>query len=261
MKPPIVSAVLALSVLFAPMAESATFPRAGSGDSRLRYATYDPEAVYELRGEIGRALFIRFAEGEEMERFYSGDSAAWEVVKHQNYIGIKPTAITPDTNLVVITSLDRVYTFDLELGTPLMYGIRFDYPRSEAQAREEARVKTELDAALDPYQQTRKNYQYSGRGANAIAPREIFDSGTHTFLRFAEGMTFPAAFAIGPDGGETLTNGTVRGNWLILPKVGWAWRLRYGSAVLCVRNDHYSPSQQDNPGETANRNVWRMTND
>jgi type IV secretion system protein VirB9 len=97
-----------------------------------------------LQGAIGRALFIQFAEGEEMARFYSGDSQAWEVGKHANLVALKPTAQVPDTNLIISTSVDggagRVYTFDLALNERApMYGIRFSYPGERRRALERAR--------------------------------------------------------------------------------------------------------------------------
>ena len=249
---------LLLLLLGIQTAHGAAFPDPSRVDRRLRYTAYDPDQVYVLQGAIGRALFVQFADGEEMDRFYSGDSGAWEVAKHANWIGIKPTAEIPDTNLIVITSAGRVYTFDLALnpGAP-MYGIRFRYPGEERAKARAAAARQQLDASLDPNAQRRRNYAYSGAGATAIQPAEIFDNGSHTFLRFPEHRSFPAVFAIGPDGRETLTNPTVRTNWMILPRVAREWRLRDGRAVLCVRNERFAPAATDNPGETTSRAVER----
>ena len=211
-----------------------------------------------LQAAIGRALFIEFAEDEEMEKFYTGDSAAWEVGKHANLVAIKPTAQTPDTNLIISTSAGRVYTFDLGLNERApMYGVRFSYPNEERRAHESAHAKRELAASLNPDAQRRRNYRYAGAGSRAVQPAQIFDNGSHTFMRFPENMTFPSVFAIDPDGGETLVNKAVRDNWLILPQVGRQWRLRHGKAVLCVRNDAYARSGIDNPGETTHRGIER----
>jgi type IV secretion system protein VirB9 len=247
---------LALLVPAAGLAE--TVPEASRVDKRLRYTSYHPDQVYVLQAAIGRALFIEFGDGEQMEKFYTGDSAAWEVGKHANLVAIKPTAQTPDTNLIISTSAGRVYTFDLGLNerSP-MYGIRFSYPSEERRAHESERAKRELAASLDPGTQTVRNYRYAGAGSRAVQPAEIFDNGSHTFMRFPENMTFPSVFAIDPDGGETLVNKTVRDNWLILPRVGRQWRLRHGKAVLCVRNDDYARSGIDNPGETTHRGIER----
>ena len=240
-------------------ADAAAYPEPSRVDQRLRYTSYHPDQVYVLHAQIGRALYVQFADGEEMERYYTGDSGAWEVGKHGNLMALKPTAEIADTNLIVSTSAGRVYTFDLSLSNPPMYGIRFAYPEEARGRAEAARAKQELDASLDPYAQTSRNYRYAGTGSESVEPAEVFDNGTHTFMRFPENMTFPAVFAVGPDGQETLVNRTVRDNWLILPQVGRTWRLRYGKAVLCVRNDAYAPSAVDNPGETTSPIIERAS--
>ena len=249
---------VALVLLLPAAGIAATHPKASRVDTRLRYTSYHPDQVYVLQGAIGRALFIQFSEGEEMERFYTGDSSAWEVGKHENLVAIKPTAETPDTNLIISTTAGRVYTFDLGLNERApMYGIRFSYPNEDRRVKETARAKRELSVSLDPNGQTRRNYRYAGAGSAEVQPAEIFDNGSHTFMRFPENMTFPSVFAIDPDGGETLVNKTVRGNWLILPQVGRQWRLRHGKAVMCVRNDAFAPSGVDNPDETTRRGIER----
>ena len=252
------AAVLLLALLVPAIASAATVPKASRVDGRLRYTSYDPDQVYVLHAAIGRALFIQFAEGEEMERYYTGDSKAWEVAKSANLVAIKPTAETPDTNLILTTTAGRVYTFDLGLDARSpMYGIRFSYPDEERKHGESERLRAELDKALDPNTQVQRNYRYAGAGSPEVQPAEVFDNGTHTFMRFPENQTFPAVFAVAPDGAETLVNKTVRGNWVILARVGKQWRLRHGKAVMCIRNDAFAPSTRDNPGETANPVIER----
>ena len=249
---------LALVLLVPATASAAVQPTASRVDGRLRYTSYDPDQVYVLHAAIGRALFIQFADGEEMEKFYTGDSQAWEVGKHANLVAIKPTAATPDTNLILTTTAGRVYTFDLTLNERApMYGIRFSYPKEERKRSDSARARRELAGSIDPNAQVQRNYRYAGAGAREVQPAEIFDNGSHTFMRFPENQTFPSVFAVGPDGGEALVNKTVRGNWLILARVGHAWRLRDGQAVMCIRNDAFAPNGNDNPGETTSPAIER----
>ncbi len=252
------SLALTLALLIPAAVSAVVYPASSRVDGRLRYTSYDPDQVYVLHAAIGRALFIQFADGEEMEKFYTGDSAAWEVGKHANLVAIKPTAATPDTNLILTTTAGRVYTFDLALNDRApMYGIRFSYPNEERKRSNNARLRQELADSIDPNAQVQRNVRYAGAGSKDVQPSEVFDNGTHTFMRFPENQTFPSVFAVGPDGGETLVNKTVRGNWLILARVGRAWRLRHGRAVLCVRNDAYAPNGTDNPGETTSPSIHR----
>jgi len=253
----ILAAPLLIALLLPATGLAATYPKPSEVDKRLRYTSYDPDQVYILKAAIGRACFIQFAEGEEMERYYTGDSEAWEVGKHANLVALKPTAASPNTNLIIATTAGRVYTFDLSLSKRApMYGIRFSYPEEERRRGETERAKRELAASLDPERQTWRNYRYAGAGSPALQPVEIFDNGSHTFMKFAEHQTFPAIFAVGADG-ETLVNRTVRGNWLIVPRVGREWRLRDGREVLCVRNDAFAPDGRDNPAETTDPSITR----
>ena len=253
----VAAALLIVSLLLPATGLAATYPKPSDVDRRLRYTSYDPDQVYNLKAAIGRACFIQFADGEEMESYYTGDSAAWEVGKHANLVAIKPTAATPDTNLIIMTTADRIYTFDLSLSKRApMYGIRFAYPEEERKRAETERAKRELAASLDPERQNLRNYRYAGAGSPALQPVEIFDNGSHTFMKFAEHQTFPAIFAVGADG-ETLVNKSVRGNWLIVPRVGREWRLRDGREVLCVRNDAFAPDGRDNPAETTDPAITR----
>jgi len=250
--------VLAWVLLVPATVSAAVLPTASRVDGRLRYTNYNPDQVYVLHAAIGRALFIQFADGEEMEKFYTGDSQAWDVGKHANLVAIKPTAATPDTNLILTTTAGRVYTFDLTLNERApMYGIRFSYPNEERKRGKSARVRQDLAGSIDPNAQVQRNYRYAGAGGREVQPSEIFDNGSHTFMRFPENQTFPSVFAVGPDGGETLVNKTVRGNWLILARVGHEWRLRDGQAVMCIRNDAFAPNGNDNPGETTSPAIER----
>jgi type IV secretion system protein VirB9 len=137
---------MGLALLLPAPGSAATYPQPSGVDRRLRYTTYHPDQVYVVQAAVGRALFIQFAQGEEMERFYTGDSEAWEVGKHANLVAIKPTVETPDTNLIIFTTAGRVYTFELSLNERApVYGLRFAYPNEEHQADETRRAKERLD--------------------------------------------------------------------------------------------------------------------
>lgn len=249
----------AMLVLVTSNAVAVTEPSPSRGDPRLRYTTYNADEVYRLRAAIGRALFVQFAEGEEMEKWYSGDSKAWDVAKHGNVIAMKPTAEEPGTNIIVVTSAGRIYTFDVELGDPAVYGIRFRYPDQEAARAKAKGMQQVLESALDPDQQVRRNYRYAATGSQELRPVLTFDNGRYTYMKFGENQGWPSVFAVAVDGQESLVNRTVRGNWLIIPRVGKLWRLRSGTAVLCIRNDYFSPEPSDNPSETNTPAIDRRT--
>lgn len=249
--------LIALAITAPITAFAEVYPTASRVDSRLRYTTYNPDQVYRLDATVLRACFIEFAKGEQMEKYYTGDSEAWEVGKHANLVAIKPKRETSETNLIITTNRGRVYVFELAVTKRApMYGIRFSYPNEERKQSRKKQLKKALDQSLDPERQGNRNYAYAGSGDAGIQPLEIFDNGSHTFMRFAENQRFPAIFATGL-GGERLVNATVRDNWLILAQVENQWRLRDGPAVLCIRNDGGKRSLRDNPGETTHPGIVR----
>ncbi|MGB5830891.1 MAG: TrbG/VirB9 family P-type conjugative transfer protein, partial [Thiohalocapsa sp.] len=176
---------MALLVGMPAIAVGETQPKASRVDSRLRYTSYHPDQVYRLNAAIGRACFIQFAEGEQMEKYYTGDSEAWEVGKHGNLVAIKPKADTPETNLIISTNRARVYVFELALDARApMYGIRFSYPNEARKQAKTKLLKAALAESIDPDRQGNRNYQYAGSGDTSIEPEEVFDNGSHTFMRF-----------------------------------------------------------------------------
>jgi type IV secretion system protein VirB9 len=233
------------------------YPSASRVDPRLRYTTYNPDQVYRLNATVLHACFIELAKGEQMEKYYTGDSEAWEVGKHANLVAIKPKTEKSETNLIISTNRGRVYVFELSVAKHApMYGIRFSYPTEERKQARKKQLEKALTDSLDPARQGNRNYAYAGSGDTGIQPLEIFDNGSHTFMRFAESQRFPAVFAAGL-AGERLVNPTVRENWLILARVERQWRLRDGPAVLCIRNDGARRYLRDNPGETTHGGILR----
>ena len=134
--------------------------------------------------------------------------------------------------------------------------MRFVYPAHEQIEREAADAKDLLDASLDPQLQDNQNLSYLAAGDAGLRPVTLFDNGRYTFIKFSESGDWPAIFHVQGDQ-ETLVNPTVRGNWLILPRVAPFWRLRLGEQVLCIKNEDYQPSAQDNETHTVTDKIQR----
>ena len=164
-------------VCWSGLGQAVTEPTASRVDPRLRYTTYNQDEVYRVRAQVGRAFFVEFAPGEEMEKWYSGDSKAWDVAKHGNVVAFKPTAEDAATNIIIVTSVGRTYVLDVEMAVPVMYGVRFAYPADDAAKAKAKGIQQTLDAALDPERQTRRNYRYVGAGSAELRPAVIFDNG------------------------------------------------------------------------------------
>ncbi len=237
-------------------------PARGHLDARLRNVAYNQDQVFLLSATVGYATYIQFAPGEQMDSHWTGDNG-WDIQSFKNLAVIKPIAVDPVTNLIITTTFGRLYNLDLKMVPERRgyYGVRFSYPAEDNAKALLAAQKDALAASMDPERQAHRNLAYTASGSRLIQPTAAFDNGRYTFLHFAENNNWPAVFRLVPSGDamqETLVNPSVKGNWLILPRVGRAWRLRQGGEVLCIRNEAFNPSGANNPSETASPTTWRV---
>jgi type IV secretion system protein VirB9 len=236
-------------------------PRPGAADPRIKTIDYDPLQVVRLVGAFRTATQILFADGETIQHVALGDTTGWEVVAERSILFAKPTAVRAPTNLIVTTAtatgVIRNYTFELATrGGPTgraspntFFVVRFRYPVDEkaqlskvlsadAQALERRIVDLKLERGV---LEGPRNLAWALQGSAAIAPSEVSDNGRFTVLRFPGAQPVPAAYAVTPDGQESLVPFDVRGEFLVLHQVGAQFRLRRGREVLCLLNRAFRP--------------------
>jgi type IV secretion system protein VirB9 len=90
-----------------------------------------------------------------------------------------------------------------------------------------------------------RNTAYSFTGMPTNVPMRAFDDGHSTWLHWAEGVTAPAIYALGPNRSETLLNYTIKGDYMVVDGVSPAFVLRSGKAVTVLYNDAYQPPKLD----------------
>lgn len=254
--------------LAAAAAHAEVQPTPGAADSRVRTVIYRSEDVVEIIGHVGYATTIFFEAGEQVNSVALGDDI-WHVVPEGDRISIKPRSNAQvdsdrlsseaDTNMTVFTDR-RTYFFDLKASTQhdperLTYAVLFRYPRSPAEAADRQRaagarrLSTGAERTLGDAQATATSHgvappsgrdrqgrywSYTWQGAVALRPLNVFDDGRFIYLRFRAGVPLPAVFFAEADGQETIANFHVRGEWIILHRVGSKVILRDGSLVTCV---------------------------
>ncbi len=238
---------------------------AGAPDPRIRDVPYDPDAVVAIAGHVGYATTVFFHPEETVQSVAIGDDA-WHVAPELNRISIKPRGDDPwpgvrpaasesDTNMTVWTDR-RVYFFELRAVRPpaaetRTFALRFRYPPgpdragAEAARRREAAGRAALRTgaanavprsaglATVPRQGAR-NWNYSWSGHAALRPAAAFDDGQFTYLQFPAGVPLPAVYVGEEDGGESIANLHVRGEWVVIHRVASKLVLRDGRLVACV---------------------------
>lgn len=204
MRPHIVAALSAFSLLSAAPATAQTDRRSGSGDPRLQTVSYDPDQIVQLQGTPGFQLTIQLGSDEQIQNVSIGDSTMWQVNANKagNFLFLKPSQAGPPTNMTVITNV-RIYNFELTaLAFPtsnMAYNLQFKYPS----------MPQESAAAKIPSIR-RENSRYRIGGNRSIRPSAVSDDGTHVYLSWAPDRAIPAIFQIGDNGEERLVNGAMR---------------------------------------------------
>jgi type IV secretion system protein VirB9 len=237
-------AVCTLLYSIAPMAESV--PVKGIVDSRVRFAAYDGDEVYRLRGFVGYQIDLEFEAGETFTGLGAGDLEGLSFVGQDNHLFLKPKAAKVATNLTVLTSR-RHYQFDYialsqrpAADDPgVIYALRFTYPPPPAQSAADAAAKR-LDSQLESASTKRPhNIDYWYCGKPTLRPVAASDDGVHTRLRFAANSDLPAIFIRNDDGSESLLNFSMDAGDVIVHRVAKRFILRRGKLTGCIVNQGF----------------------
>ncbi len=118
-----------------------TVPTRGAADSRIRYALYNGDQVYRVRGFVGYQIDLEFEPGESFVGLGAGDIEGLSYFGKDNHLFLKPKAAKVATNLTVLTNRRRYqidYTAAAQRPEPedpdVMFALRFTYPANPARA-------------------------------------------------------------------------------------------------------------------------------
>ena len=118
-----------------------TLARAGPADSRLRTVPFEKDNVVTIWGTRGVSTIIVLGEDEKIATVALGDTIGWQAVPDQSkqFLFIKPLEPDAVTNMTVVTTRKRIYSFILRTSSGhdrrVVFKVRFTYPDEEADAR------------------------------------------------------------------------------------------------------------------------------
>jgi len=224
--------LLLLSLLMAFITEAALIPKKEHSDKRITVIKYSPDDVIRVRVATGISTLIQFEKGETFTLAASGvgigDRAAWSVDIKGNNLFLKPVAKKPDTNLIMVSSKGRTYSFDLVTSKYPHYIVKLQYKKP----------KTAKDYTPEiPCYDGNINFRYGKWGDNDLAPAYMWDDGRFTCLKFSNHAELPVAYQIGTDGSESLVNYSIKKDTMIIHSVSKEFRLRLGKQVLGLRSE------------------------
>lgn len=224
-------------------------------DSRIVTLDYNEAAVVRLEGCVGFQTMVTFGKGEHVENVGLGDSSQWQVMpnKRADLLFVKPLTPKAYSNMTVVSD-KRTYNFELR-AAPVeacdhgraIYELRFAYPPDPAEvaaaaaaaaaaAKNKTAVPTDLNALPLP---EKRNTAYTYNGDMLLVPMRVFDDGSSTYMRWAEGTETPAVYALNQDGTESIINYANRGDYLVIEQVAKAFVLRRGKTSVTLYNDAY----------------------
>ncbi|WP_273795048.1 TrbG/VirB9 family P-type conjugative transfer protein [Brucella intermedia] len=239
------------AVLAAAMLLALSVPASGQ-DRRIRYVTFNNDAVVTIDAGLGVSTMIQFSPNEHIETVSAGDTVGWSIIpkKGSAILFVKPLIEKAETNVNVVTD-KRLYSLLLRTSPNVspkpVFQIRFKYPDEEVNARllalAQEGVKNPSLKGLNP---TDLNYDYVYKGDSSLKPRLAFDDGQKMFLQFTGDV--PAIFVVNGRGEESLVNLRTENEYTIVDKVAPQFTLRAGDRTLCLYNRH-SRALSDDPIE------------
>jgi type IV secretion system protein VirB9 len=270
---------IAAAVLSCTSAQSAwalEVPHTCGEDPHIQCARFNEEQVYRVSTMPGRAVMLVLEPGEKVidNGAGIGDAKAWNLSGNDQAMMFKPSAVHPDTNLMIVTDRRR-YTLSLvsvSAGQPTTWVLQFSYPDSTAKlAALNARRQAAVAAALATGQFAATGSQsgeagvlntaYSMRGNLELAPTAAWDDGRFTYFRYATSRDLPKVFTILADGSEATANFHMEGGTIVVHETSKAFVIRYGQAVLGIRNDAYTPDGRYNASGSSIPGSARITRD
>ncbi len=236
-------------------------------DLRIRYVRYEADRVYRLRGYVGYEIDLQFAPGERFEGLGVGDAQAIKVAAAANHLFIKPVAAHVSTDMTVLTNR-RAYVFNYRVRptparqrrTPIVYAVRFEYPR--AARRRSAAQRQRLRVDRDLYRAEHappRNEDYWYCGPAALKPQAAWDDGAETHLIFPSREQLPAVFVRNADGSESLVNFDMRGDQMVIHRIARRFVLKRGRLTGCIVNKAFAGSGRRLASGTLSPRVWRVT--
>lgn len=211
-----------------------------AADPRIRYITFNNNAVVTVPAGLGVSTMIQLGSSELIETVSAGDTKSWSIVpkKGSGILFVKPLRENAETNINIVTN-KRVYALLLKgsaaADLKAAFQIRFKYPDEDVNARliaaAQESAKDPLLKGLDP---SRLNYDYVFRGDPSLKPRVAFDDGTHMYLEFPDEI--PAIFVVEGKRQESLVNLRTQGKYTVVDKIAAQFTLRAGDKWLCLYN-------------------------
>jgi len=237
---------------------SSLVPTPVSGEARMVTFDYDEDRIYKVLIRPKNSTQLKFGAGETVTYVSAGDRSDFVVTvpASRTFLEVKPKWDAVSTNLLVVTTL-RTYHIDLQStgeGRKWYTRVAWNYEDAaglDASARppgsggsdpsfvHRADAAAGADVVSRGIDLARMHTGYTLEGDAAFRPTQVFDDGTHTYIRLPEQLQeLPALFMLTADTGETaLVNYAVSEPWLVVQRTMDRFLLQLGKQRVVVQRE------------------------
>jgi type IV secretion system protein VirB9 len=267
---------------------SAGSSNAAASDPRIKTVVYDPNVIVEITaGKFPVLIELPF--GESPVAVVSDGNGneetkkTWDISykKGESFVFVQPLSSAKAAQLIIrsnknsylfdlipeskagIQAKDRVAKVVMVMPPPQFKAEELEVlSQAVAKVREEkAKASTAMEAkATDAVENAcpspmRRNEKYTlevVKEGSDIRPREVFDDGRMTYMRFPNNLSIPVVYKSTPGAeDERLVNTHMVCDYLVLHGVAKLWNLRLGSAMLGVFNEDFDVEGIPPPREST----------
>ncbi len=231
-----------LLVAFSSQARAERTPAPMPADARLRTVPFEKDNVVTIWGTRGVSTIIILGDDEKIATVALGDTIGWQAVPDQSkqYLFIKPLEPGAVTNMTVVTTRKRIYSFILRTSSGhdhhSVFKVRFTYPDEEADARllEKARALAAFPNRGTPSAR-RSETSITATRAHPPSSRSM-SSTTGPRPTSASPARFRAYSSSIPTDPKTLVNYRREGAIIVVDRTAGQWTMRSGTTTACVFN-------------------------
>lgn len=231
-------------------------PTVVDGAARMVAYAYDPDKIYKVLVRPKNVTRIAFEADERVTYVSCGDQPTFNltVPKSKEWVEIKPKFEGGSTNAFIKTT-KREYHLDLTSygeGQKWHTQVSWTYTDSVLYDATAAEVQGSAPVALRPVSADampftassqmplvnpeQLSFAYTIDGDAPFRPVQVFDDGTHTFVRMPEKLQeLPALFGVEEDSKEVqLVNYAPQPPYLVVPRTMRRFVLKLGRAEVTV---------------------------
>jgi P-type conjugative transfer protein TrbG len=250
-------------------AQSPLVPTPVMGEARMVTFDFDDDRIYKVLVRPRNTTQLKLAPDERVTYVSAGDASSFNinVPSSKAFVEVKPKWEDVSTNLLIVTTR-RSYHIDLQStseGKKWYTRVAWTYadaalldqteltatPAASQGSSSPARSSTGApggqangrEALVAGVSVDKLYFKYEVQGDAPFRPLQVFDDGTHTYIRLADDLQeLPALFMITPDSDETaLVNYSINAPYLVVQRTMQKFVLKLGRAKVEVLRDSAKP--------------------